>query len=165
MGVVNTKATLIGNADSVPPTLTNSHMNGYLREMPGTVEVAAADSDGSVYRLVRVPSNCRVSELTLANDAITAGTSFDVGIYKTARDGGAVVSAALFASAVDLSSAHDFTNDLLEATATDISQCEKRLWELAGLSADPGIDYDICATGNTVGSAAGTISMKVKFVV
>jgi hypothetical protein len=88
-----------------------------------------------------------------------------VGIYKTARDGGAVVSAALFASAVDLSSAHDFTNDLLEATATDISQCEKRLWELAGLSADPGIDYDICATGNTVGSAAGTISMKVKFVV
>jgi hypothetical protein len=63
MGVVNTKATLIGNADSVPPTLTNSHMNGYLREMPGTVEVAAADSDGSVYRLVRVPSNAEFPSL------------------------------------------------------------------------------------------------------
>lgn len=165
MAVANTKATLISNADATPPVLTSSNAGGIgrMRETAGTVETLAADDAGSVYRLCRVPSNCRVTSILLGSDAITGATASDVGVYKTARDGGTVVDADFFATDVDISSATAFTEVMLEATATDIAKCEQPLWQLLGLSADPMIDYDICVTVNDV-TAAGTISMKTKFV-
>lgn len=166
MGVVNTKSTAITNRDATPLVLTPAHLvRGPLYEAVGTVEVAAADSDTSVYRFVRLRSSDRVSTITILNDAITAGTAFELGLYKTAADGGAAVSASLFGSAIDLSSASASAgvDDTYEATITNISQIEKRLWELLGLSADPQIEYDVCLTGTTVGSAAGTLSMRVRY--
>lgn len=163
MAVANTKATLITNADAVPPTLTNSHINGVVRNIAGTVETLAADDAASVYRLCRVPSNSRLVSVQLASDAITGASASDVGIYKTARDGGAVVDADFFTNDRDISSATTFTEVMLLATATDIAKCEMRLWELLGLTVDPQIDYDICVTVNDV-TAAGTISMRVAYV-
>lgn len=168
MATANTKATAITNADAQPKVFTPAILSGaYLREAVGTVEVAAADDDGSVYRFARIRSSARMSEITVFNDAITAGTSYDVGLYRTAKDGGAVVDADLFASALDLSSASAVagTQALTEATATNIDKIEKQLWQLLGLSADPMIDYDLCLTGNTVGTAAGTISVRTRYVI
>lgn len=164
MAVVNTLSTVITGADSQPRVLTNAHLSrGQVFEAVGTVEVAAADSDTSTFRFARLRSSDRVSSIHVWSDAITAGTSFDIGLYRIAADGGAVVDADLFASAVDLSSAVAGTDVTFEATATNISQIEKRLWELLGLSSDPGYDYDVVLTANTVGSAAGTISLRVRF--
>lgn len=166
MAVANTKSTHITNADATPPVLSNSHFaGGRLMETSGTVETLAADDAASVYRLARVPSNCRISSILLASDAITGATASDVGVYQTAANGGAVVDADFFATDVDISTAATvFTEVLLEATATDISKCEQALWQLLGLSSDPCIFYDIAVTVNDV-TAAGTISMKVKYVV
>ena len=164
MAVANTKSTHITNADATPPVLTNSSVScGLLREASGTVETLAADDAGSVYRMCRVPSNARISSILLASDAITGATAADVGVYKTAADGGAAVDDDFFATNVDISTAATvFTEVMLEATATDISKCEQPLWQLLGLSADPCIPYDIAVTVNDV-TAAGTISMKVKY--
>jgi hypothetical protein len=165
MAIANTKSTHITAADASPPTLTSSYIAaGVLRESVGTVETAAADDAESIYRLVRVPSHARISSILLASDAITSCNSAEVGLYQTAENDGAVVASceSLFASAVDISSATAFTEVLLEATATDISKVEKRLWELAGLTTDPMRDYDIAILANDV-TAAGTISMKVKW--
>jgi len=140
---------------------------GNLKIGSGVCAVAAADDDTSVFRFVRLPSNCRVISVNIFNDAITGGTRYDVGVYRTARDGGAVVSVALFGSAIDLSAAHAATGPLnvtYEATATDISKREKRLWELLGLATDPGYDVDVCLTANTVGTAAGNIAIDVTWV-
>lgn len=165
MAVANTKSTAITNDDASPKVLNQPYIDSaVIKEKVGTVETAAADDDGSVYRLVRVRSSCRITSLLVANDAITAGTAFEMGVYQTALNGGAVVDADIFASAVDLSSALGWTEYINEATATDKDKVEKRLWELLGLTVDPQRDYDICLTGTTVGSAAGTISMKVRFV-
>ena len=166
MAVANTKSTHITNADASPPTLTSDYISkGTVFEAVGTVETLAADDALSVYRLCRVPSSARISSILLASDAITGATASDVGVYKTAREGGAVVDADFFATDVNLSAAATvFTEVLLEATATDIDKVEKRLWELLGLTADPFIDYDIAVTVNDV-TAAGTISMKVKYTV
>ncbi len=166
MAVANTKSTYITNADATPPTLTNSHIaNGLLHEVVGTVETLAADDAGSVYRLCRVPSNARISSILLGTDAITGATASDVGVYRTAADGGAVVDADLFATDVDISTgAIAFTEVILEATATDIVKVEKQLWDLAGMTSDPSGFLDIAVTVNDV-TAAGTISMKVKYVV
>lgn len=164
MAVVNTKSTAISNADASPAVLNNPRVvNGFLRESVGTVEVAAADDNDSVFRFVRVPSNARISSVEVANDAITAGTDYDIGVYDTAAAGGAVVSVNLFGDAVDLSSAKAFTDYTYETTATNISKVDQELWQLLGLTSDPAKFYDICATGVTVGTAAGTISMRVRF--
>ncbi|RTL11283.1 MAG: hypothetical protein EKK54_08115 [Neisseriaceae bacterium] len=163
MGVVNTKSGSVTNSDAVPLVRNNAIVNGgRLRCAVDYVAVAAADDDTSVYRVIRLHSNCRVDSLLLYNTAITAGTSYDVGIYKTAADGGAVVDADAFGSAVDLSSAHSGTDVAFEALA--LTSIKKTLWEVAGLSADPNCYYDIALTANTVGTAAGTIALKAYYV-
>jgi hypothetical protein len=166
MAVANTKSTFITNADATPTALTSDYIaKGPLYEAVGTVETLAADDASSVYRLCRVPSNARITSILLASDAITGASSCDIGIYKTAANGGAVVDADYYATATDISSATVFTEQLNLATVTDIDKVEKRVWEGAAvLSADPMIDYDVCVTVNDV-TAAGTISMKVKYTV
>ncbi len=166
MAVANTKSTVITNADATPRVANSSYLeHAKLRVCVATVETAAADDNGSVYRMCRVPSGARIHRIQVANDAITAGTDYDIGIYKNAADGGAVVDADAFASAVDLSSALPMTDYTFEAQ--NIDKIEKRMFEMAGvaLSADPGLEYDICLTGNVVGSAAVTISMRVEYVI
>lgn len=166
MAVVNTKSTHITNADATPPVLTSDYIaKGALYEAVGTVEAAAADDNDSIYRMVRVPSNARITSILLASDAVTGSSDVNVGVWQTAANGGAVVNENVFADAVDLSSATAFTEVLLETTATDIVKCEKRLWELLGLSADSYRDYDICLKAVAAASAAGTYAMKVKYVV
>jgi len=168
MATANTKSTAVTNRDASPRVPSPAHLvRGPLFEAIGTVEVAVADDNGSVYRFARLRSSDRVSQITVFNDAITGGTAYDVGLYRTADDGGAAVDDDLFASAIDLSSAPSVvsagTEVLYEATAANIDKIEKRLWELVGLNADPQVDYDLALTGDTVGSAAGTISVRVRF--
>lgn len=165
MAVENTKANAILNADADPPVTNNVVLeHGLMRENAGTVEVAVADDDGSVYRMCRVPSNARISSIQVANDAITGGTDYDIGVYQTQENGGAVVDKDEFASAVDLSSALPFTEYLNEAAAAEHADTEKPLWAKLGLSGDPSVFYDISLTGNTVGGGAGSLSMKLKYV-
>lgn len=163
MAVVNTKSTLITNADATPPVLNSSYFDtGIMRTSVGTVEVAAADSDTSVFRFVRVPSNARINSIRVYCDTITAGTSFDCGLYQTAANGGAVLLATAYASAVDLSTAITVGTEIA-FEARDIANVGKRVFEDGGLTADTALEYDICLLANTVGSAAGTITLAVNW--
>lgn len=165
MAVVNTKSTIVSNADATPVVLTSPRIaGGYVAAEVATVEVAAADDDGSVFRLFRLPSNAKVLSIRILNDAITGGTSYDLGLYRTADDGGAVVDADAYGSAIDMSSARTtaFFDGAYEAA--DIANIEKEVWQNAGLSSDPSVLYDVCLTANTVGTAAGTISAIVTYI-
>lgn len=165
MGVANTKSAIVTNADATSYGPSDaSYSGGVARRHATNLEVAAADDDTSVYHFFRVKSNDRVDKLEFGNDAITGGTSFDMGLYDTAANGGAVVDADLFASAVDLSSAHGRTDYTYEATATNIDANDAMIWELLGLTADPNTEYDVCLTANTVGSGAGTIAGWIELV-
>lgn len=166
MAVANTKSTAITNADATQPRVINpSYLaGGGLKISSGMVEVASADDNGSVYRMIRLPSNAVVYRIEVLNDAITAGTGYDIGIYKTAIDGGAAVNDDLFATTIDMSMARALPLDAM-FEVLDIDQVEKRLWEHAGLAADPMIEYDICFTADTVGTAAGTLAMRVVWTV
>lgn len=167
MAVVNTKSTAVTNLDSTPLVKNPLYlMGGVMREAIGTVEIAAADCNTSVYRLVRVHSSWRISEIKRFNDAITSGADFDVGLYQTAENGGAVKNVNCFADAVSLTSASlTGTQDMYEAGSDEgVEDLEKRVWEFAGDSADPNIYYDLCYTGVTVGSGAGTLSVIVRYI-
>ena len=165
MGTANTKSTIVTNGDATPNDMTPAYIShGRLREQIGVVEVAAADDNDSVYRFCRVWSGWRISQVDYANDAITSGAAYELGVHQTAENGGAEVDADEFASSLDLTSAHAWTEVTWEASATQFSDCEKRLWERLGLTEDPNRWYDITMTGTTVGTAAGTIGVRVRYV-
>jgi hypothetical protein len=128
-----------------------------------TLEVAAADDDGSVYRFLRVHSSWSPRALLVTNDAITGGTAFEIGLHETAENGGGAADADLFGTAVSMASARTQPTDLL-FEALNIDKIEKRIWELLGLASDPGKYFDLTMTGTTVGTGAGTISARLQFV-
>ena len=165
MGVVNTKSLAVTNSDSDSPRLaTPGYLAGARPQMSmGTVEIAAADSDTSVYRMVRLPSNAVIYRIEILNDVITGGTSYDLGFYQINDNGGAVVDADIYATAIDMTVARSLPFDA-SFEVLDIANIEKRVWEVLGLSADPQRLYDLCFTANTVGTGAGTISMRVMWV-
>ena len=149
-----------------PATLLSALENGGapVGALFATFEVAAADSDGSVYRVFKgLPMNLVPLDIKIASDGITGGTAYDVGLYDT--DLGAVIDADCFAANLDLSSAADFGNptaiDGMDAVA--IESYNKRLFEHAGHTIEGRTarhkGYDLALTGDTVGTGAGTVSV------
>lgn len=170
MAEVNRNSSSIANAVAVPVVKNAPHRCGVLKEVIGVVTPAADDSANSIHRFVRVPSNARISQVLLsAADATTAG-AVNIGVYQTAENGGAVVDADLFASAVDLANSAaaaagngDFTHESGEYT---FAESDLPLWEVLGLSADPKRDYDIATTISTTFNGGPTVMvMKVRYVV
>jgi len=165
--MASTKSTEVTNADATPPVKTHvSVSHGRLHEKVATVEIAADDSANHEYRLFRVHSSWRISEILRYNDAITSGSDYDVGIYDIAENGSAVVNVNLFADAISLVSASTTgVNDQFESGGdTGIEEIEKPLWELLGESADTGKWYDLVYTGVSPGSGAGTLSVRLRYV-
>lgn len=162
MAVVNSKSTGITNADSTPIVITNRTLvRAPVMSSVGVIAKAASDNDTSVFRAVRVPSNARIISINRANTAITAGTSYQIGVYETAQNGGAAVSAGLFAATQDLSAASTGTQS--RYLASSVATGEQPLWQLLGLTSDPKKDYDICFTGVTAGTGAGTLLLEVAY--
>lgn len=165
MAVVTTKATAVTNADAASQTNNSQKIaGGRLREDVGTLEAVSGDSIGSIYRLARVKSGSRISQVLLSCDAITTCAG-DVGIYDIASvNSGAVVDADFFASAQSLATALVNTDVTHESGVFGVENVEKPLWQALGLSADPNKLYDIAVTLTAAAGSAGTVSMKVRYV-
>lgn len=161
MAIVNTKTASISAADLAGDRLANAGRP--LQVAVGTVEVAAGDDNASTFRILRLPSNAVLVSLALAADALGTSATYDLGVYEVEAFGGAAVDADEFASDLNLSSATAWTERLEEADATDIAKIGQPLWQRLGLTADPARAYDIVATGDTAGDAAGTISARVLY--
>jgi hypothetical protein len=128
-----------------------------------TFEVAVADDDGSIYRIFpNVPANAILTELSIACDAITNGTDWDAGLYKT--NSGAVITKDVFMNGQTLASALTrATGHQLGLGALNVDAVKSTLATLSGQT-NPDEAYDIALTANTVGSAAGTVSVFASFV-
>lgn len=130
-----------------------------IRENAETVTTNDDDSIGSVYRFVRIPSRARVSEILIATDGEGTGGAGDVGLYHA--NGGVAVDADLFAAALAMATA----NNALSATpALDPADFTKPLWEVLGLSEDPGVEYDVAITFTSAVNAVRELSMRVRYV-
>lgn len=146
-------------------------MGSPTRKMVGTFEVAAADDNGSIYRVFKgLSPDIIITNILVCNDAITGGTQYDVGLYGVLDyDGiGAVVSgkANCFANNLDLSSAHARGSELSGISALDVADSGKRLYEIAGHTQSTKLPaYDLCLTADTVGSGAGTVTVILEYVI
>ncbi len=167
MAVTNRKSTSVTNATASPRTINNPALNGSrLQEVVGVIASAADDTVASIGRFCRVPSNGRVSQvLVSAADATTAG-AINIGLYRTEDDGGAVVDADLFASALDLAGGPYANLDVtFESGEYTYAESEKALWEVLGLTSDPGYTYDIAYTISTTFNGGPTsIRLAARYV-
>ncbi len=167
MAVVSLKSGSITNRDATPRVKNNSSVEaGMLKGCVGTLEATAADDIGSTYRMFQVPSNAVMHHLTLWADDQGTGGDADVGIYQTTENGGAVVDADFFASAVDINAAALAAVDVThESTVFGLEDAEKPLWQALGLSADPCIMYDVVLTLTEANSAGASILLKGVFAI
>lgn len=159
MAVVNTKSTVIANSDASPSVINSAQLaNGQVRQMRGQVAVASGDSIGSTLRLFRVKSNDVMAMLLLSCTAITSAAG-DIGLYRTAADGGAVVDADFFASAQSLASAVRNTDVTYESGVVTVANMEKPIWQQLGLTEDPQVEYDVAITLTAAATAAGNVAL------
>lgn len=167
MAVVTTKSGPITDRDSTPKVLSDANVSGgMLREAVGTIETANGDDIGSKYIMCSIPSNARVSQVLLYCDDIGTTTLADIGLYKNTADGGAVVDADFFGSAVSLKDGALNGSDVTHESAVfGLEDIEKPVWEALGLSSDPSLIYDVVLTLTAASDAAGTVMLKVRYVV
>ncbi len=167
MAVVNTKGTAVTAADSSPPTpdqtVSLKIHGGRVKESIGFVAAVSGDSIASTYRLARVASSSRISQVLLTCSAITTCAA-DIGVYDTAVNGGAAIDADFFASAQSLADAVVNSDVTHESGVFAPNAIEKPLWQALGLTSDPGKLYDIVATLTAAAGAAGTVGLKVRYV-
>lgn len=123
------------------------------------LEVAVADDDGSIYRIAKaLQPNLIPVIISIFNDAITGGTDYDLGLYRT--DLGAVIDADVFVDGISMAAARATGSEVSGLTAVDVANLDKKLYEHAGDDVtDYKAGYDLAITANTVGSAAGTIAV------
>lgn len=162
------KGVEISNREATPRVLNKPGLGegavektayGYLASVPASLSIT------SVIRLVSIPSNAIITGLYLQSAAQTAG-KFDVGLYRTNGDGGAVVDQDFFATAVDCASAVVITDVLNESGTNTIAKQSQPIWQAAGMSADPKSQLDIALTvvATDVTTGTGAVSIRVKYV-
>ena len=161
MAVVAVKSTLVTNADALPAVLNNPRVDGgFERIEVATVAITSGDTTASTYRMFRVPSNAVMTDLRIYSPDIGTTTIADIGLYRTAKDGGAVQDADFFASALSLKDgALNGTDVLHEAAVFTIANSGKELWEALGLTSDPSVFYDVALTLTAAADATATVKL------
>lgn len=164
MAVVTTKSAVITNRDATPAVISDGRLEkGALRSSHGYVSAVSGDSIGSKYIIAALPSRAMVRKVLLSCDAITTCAG-DVGVYRNTADGGAVVSAGLFGTAVSLATALSNSDVTNESGSYTLDKQEQPLWQAAGLTADPGGTLDIVVTLTAAAGGAGKVGAAIEYV-
>jgi hypothetical protein len=153
------------NAYATTNTQNIKQSGSELIAMLAIVSVAAGDSDGSIYRLFKVNKNLVPLSIEINCTTITAGTVWDLGVYKLLELGGAVKDADIMMSNADLSGGKAIGSEQNGLASLTIANLGKQIWELAGETDENNADnnYDIALTADTVGTSDGTIYVRAIF--
>lgn len=144
-----------------------ANVNGVgLVGMATTFEITDTDSDTSVYRVFKsLPSSLIPIQIDINCDKITAGTDFDLGFHKP--EYGAVIDKDALMDGQSLTTAKAIGSELNGLAALDISYIGKSIQEIINGKLSTTTKYDnvdLTLTGNTVGSATGTVSVRALFL-
>ncbi len=127
-----------------------------------TFEVAAADDDGSIYKLGIVNGGMIPLDIKINCDAMTGSTSWDLGLYK---EDGTVADKDILMAAADLNAGKAIGSEQNGMAAVPVEKIGSTLYELLGKTAQTReAGYILALTANTVGAAAGTVSVRALFV-
>ena len=151
---------LVANLLASPQVLNDAaELNGVLRVAAGTAELLAGDStDNDVVLLAPISSKASISQLFVGSDTFGGSCTMNVGVHNY---DGTVADEDCFATAVaDAAAMADVRNEV--ATINTVGQ---KLWEIAGLSSDPGGLLYVSITFAATGGTAGTLSWNISYAV
>ncbi len=158
------KSPAITNREATPRVLNNPGRGSGGRvkcAVEYLASVTAALSITSIIRLVEIPSNAIVIRVDFQAGAQGAG-KFDLGLYRNNSDGGAVVDADFFASAIDCASAVALADVQTESTVNTMVKQTQPIWQASGLTVDPKTTLDVALTVVTTDVTTGTTAVLVK---
>ena len=151
---------LVANLLASPQVLNDAaELNGVLRVAAGTAELLAGDStDNDVVLLAPIPSKASISSIKVGSDAFGGSCTMNVGVHNY---DGTVADEDCFATLVaDAAAMADVRHEV--ATINTVGQ---KLWEIAGLSSDPGGLLYMSITFAATGGTAGTLSWNISYAV
>jgi hypothetical protein len=165
------KSVAITNRQTTPRVFNNPGVGapGALKSVSSSLaSVTAALSITSVIRMVEVPAHCYLKHVFFASAAQGAG-AFDIGLYRTNADGGAVIDQDFFASAIDCASLVKLADVIQESAVHTVADFAAPLWSAAGVTAPgpaPGTMYDIAlvVTGTDVTTGTGAVYLEAQYV-
>jgi hypothetical protein len=151
----------ITNANKKPIAFTpTQNLGGRLKS---SVEVfnfpASGIANGDVIHWTFLDSEARVSAIRVNHGAV-AGLAANIGVYDIPDNGGKVVDASLFGGG------HTFTSAEINAVIAPQTpkDCNKPIWQLLGLPANPHKKYELCLTITAAPTAAADVAMEVQYV-
>jgi hypothetical protein len=164
--MANVNTDLVTNFVAVPQVLNSaSQLHGVKRVATGTIALAAGDlSAEDTVMLAPIPSNASITSIKLFNDDLDSGATntADVGLYNTDLS---VVDADAYASAItDLRGAVTVGTEVA-FEARDINKMGQKVWQDAGLSADPAAVYFVGIGFPAAGNTAGDLSFIIEYAV
>ena len=159
-------STLISNRAATPRVANNPFSNAVVKSTGmGICAVTTSEDVGNILRFVMVPANAVVRNVRLSCTAVAVGGAMNVGVYRSADDGGTVIDADLFASAVVVTTALSNSDITYESGEYTLAESNQPLWQAAGLTAPPASGWLVVAgTISTDMGGAGTIGLSVSYV-
>lgn len=170
MAVVAVNSTSVTSYNSIPRVVVPRGLadGEVVRAINDVVAITSGNSAASIYRFGKIRSSDFVDRLRIVSADIGTTTAGDVGLYDllTATNGGTVVDVDFFASAVSLNGGAIDSDISFQAAAAGglYTNGAKRVWEILGLSSDPGKEYDVALTLTGAADASGTVLLRVYVV-
>jgi hypothetical protein len=164
--MANVTSTILSNRAAVPRVANDPWINANLKSAgPGIVAVTTSEDATNILRYVAVPANAVIRSVHLTCTAVAVGGAINIGVYRDADDGGAVVDDDLFASAVVVTTALSNSDVTYESGQYTIAESNLPLWQAAGLTAMPASGYLVIGgTVTTDMGGSGTIGVRVTYV-
>lgn len=139
-----------------------------VRRAPGlmfvdsTVEVAAAANSGSVYTMVRIPTDARIHGLSrIAFDDLASVGSPTLSIGFKSVDSNFTTAGTALNDSIDCFTAASTANVI-----KDVANNGKKVWEFLGLTTDPGGFADVTISiAAAAANTGGTISLMLMYSV
>lgn len=136
-----------------------SELGGRIRIASGNVALAAGDStDNDIVYLAPIPSHANLVSIRIGTDALGGSCTYNVGLYKL--DNTVVDEDCLATSVADGAALAELRYEVLDLNTTG-----QKLYELGGLSADPGEPLYVAATFNATGGTLGDMAFIIEYAV
>lgn len=135
---------------------------GQVFALAQTFEVAAADDNGSIYKIGLVGANMIPIEVKWNSDAIAGFTSADLGFYTEA---GVVVDSDALMAQHDVNGGYAMGSELDGMHDLPIASVGKKVYEILGKTLTTKENaYVLAITAVAAASAAGTVSIRATFI-
>lgn len=164
MAVVTVKSSQITNRDATPRVISNARLvranDQHTRDI---IAIANGDSATSKYLVSTLPSNAVVSSVRTSAPDIGTTTTFDIGLYRSTADAGAVVDADFFTAASVVNAGATVKVEKLFGNIVTVANATQPLWQLLGLTTDPNVMYDVVFTLVGAADGAGSVLLEIDF--